>query len=217
MTDKTFQVCLCAKSTSSGINLLLQKFAVYMLFGILSLCCLVSSVVDHMLLISGGFFMIVHMLFWGYSLVTLCYFVMGKLFLVHVVLFHQQLSFISLFIFILMQYTCKKMKHHYSTGYPMKCIWQFFCSFFPSHLHIYKHTHTHIYMCVCDRLGSCMKGELYNLWCLSNLQLVQCTVHMQIEAKATCYQLLYTMAAPEGSQVPVQCCQLISFGFSRHA
>ena len=47
------------------------------LFGMLSLCCLVSSVVDHMLLISGGFLMVVHRLFWGYSLVTLCYFVMG--------------------------------------------------------------------------------------------------------------------------------------------
>ena len=76
MTDKTFRVCLCTKSTSSGINVLLQKFF-SMLFGMLSLCCLVSSVVDHMLLISGGFLMVVHRLFWGYSLVTLCYFVVG--------------------------------------------------------------------------------------------------------------------------------------------
>ena len=42
------------------------------LFGMLSLCCLVWSVVDHMLLISGGFFMVVH-IFWGYSLVILCF------------------------------------------------------------------------------------------------------------------------------------------------
>ena len=34
-----------------------------MLFRMLSLCCLISSVVDHMLLISGVVFMIVHMLF----------------------------------------------------------------------------------------------------------------------------------------------------------
>ena len=46
------------------------------LFGMLSLCCLVSSVVDHMLLISGGFFMVVH-IFWVYSLVILFFFFMG--------------------------------------------------------------------------------------------------------------------------------------------
>ena len=69
-----------------------------MLFGMLSLCCLVWSVVDHMLLISGGFFMIVHMLFWGYPLVILSW---EELPLVYVVLFDQLLScysFISLFI-----------------------------------------------------------------------------------------------------------------------
>ena len=38
-----------------------------------------------MLLISGGFFMIVHMMFWGYSL---GYFVMGGIASVYV-LFHQ--------------------------------------------------------------------------------------------------------------------------------
>ena len=73
-----------------------------MLFGMLSLCCLVWSVVDHMLLISGGFFMIVHMLFWGYPLVILSW---EELPLVYVVLFISSflviLSFPCLF-FILM-------------------------------------------------------------------------------------------------------------------
>ena len=69
-----------------GINVLLPKSAV--LFGMLSLCCLVWSVVDHMVLIVS---------LWLFTCcfrvtllhATLCYFVMGELSLVHVVLFHQ--------------------------------------------------------------------------------------------------------------------------------
>ena len=45
-------------------------------FQMVSLCCLVSSVVDHMLLVSDGVIMVVH-IFWGYSLVILCSFFHG--------------------------------------------------------------------------------------------------------------------------------------------
>ena len=88
------------------------------LFRMLSLCCLVSSVVDHMLLISGGVFMIVRVLFWGHSVVI---FLMGGFASGLAMLLCFISSFLVIALFLV--YSCKKIKHHYSTGYPMKCVW----------------------------------------------------------------------------------------------
>ena len=129
MTDNDklgYSVCFCIKSTRWQLLVIFTKLAVcYLGYSPFVLCYFVLLVVDHLLsgcfLISGGFFMVVHMLFWGYSLVILF------------ALFHWGfasgscccfLSSVAFFLFFQLSvyfwwYTCsvylsKKIKHQYS-------------------------------------------------------------------------------------------------------
>ena len=149
MTDKTFQVCLCAKSTSSDINVLLPKSAVCY-----SGCCLVL-----LGLVSSGshasycFFMVVYMLFQGYSLATLCYFVMGGFASGLCCFVYEQFSCYSFtFLFILHDIrTCSIHVRKLNIiiplhGCPIKYTWWF-----------YYPMYTFMQLCVCVCVCVCLR------------------------------------------------------------
>ena len=123
------------------------------LFGMLSLCCLVCSVVDHMLVISGGFFMVVYMLFQGYSLATLCYFVMGGFASGLCCFVYEQFSCYSFtFLFILHDIrTCSIHVRKLNIiiplhGCPIKYTWWF-----------YYPMYTFMQLCVCVCVCVCLR------------------------------------------------------------
>ena len=77
-----------------------------------------------MLLISGGVFMIVHMMFWGYSL---GYFIMGGI-ASGLCCLVSSVAFLLFFRFLVYSlFSCsihlRKLNINYSTGCPMKYTW----------------------------------------------------------------------------------------------
>ena len=111
MTDKTFWVCLCAKSTSSAWHQCAASKICSVSFGMLSLYCLVWSVVDHMLLIASLW------LFTCFRVTLLLHFVIlswGILSLVHVVCLWVVFLLFFHFLVYSLWYTCTIVSHNYA-------------------------------------------------------------------------------------------------------